>query len=113
MAKTLDQTIYVPIGPNLNLLGTCAFETYGHATLADVERLCTRTAAQFGRKADCPQSNREGELIDFIHGAHARKAAGIIINAGAYAHTSTALHDALVAAKSPAVEVHSSDIHAR
>ena len=100
-------------GPNLNLLGTREPETYGHATLADVERLCAETSARFGLKADCRQSNREGELIDFIHEAHAKKAAGIIINAGGYSHTSIALHDALVAVKIPAVEVHISNIHAR
>ena len=88
-------------------------ETYGHATLADVERLCAETSAKFGLKADCRQSNREGELIDFIHDAHANKAAGIIINAGGYSHTSIALHDALAAVKVPAVEVHISNIHAR
>ena len=82
-------------------------------TLADVEKLCVETAAQFGLKADCRQSNREGELIDFIHEAHAKKAAGIIINAGGYSHTSIALHDALVAVKIPTVEVHISNIHAR
>jgi len=71
------------------------------------------TSAQFGLKADCRQSNREGELIDFIHEAHAKKAAGIIINAGAYSHTSIALHDALVAVKIPTVEVHISNIYAR
>ena len=65
-------TIYVLNGPNLNLLGTREPETYGHATLADVEKLCVETAAQFGLNADCRQSNREGELIDFIHEA-ARK----------------------------------------
>ena len=113
MAKTVDQTIYVLNGPNLNLLGTREPATYGHATLADVERLCMDTAAQFGLKADCRQSNREGELIDFIHEAHARQAAGIVINAGAYSHTSIALHDALKAVKVPAVEVHISNIHAR
>jgi len=80
---------------------------------ADVEKLCAETAQQFGLKADCRQSNREGELIDFIHEAHAKKAAGIIINAGGYSHTSIALHDALVAVKIPAVEVHISNIHAR
>ena len=100
-------------GPNLNLLGTREPETYGHATLADVEKLCADTAAQFGLKADCRQSNREGELIDFIHEAHAKKAAGIVINAGGYSHTSIALHDALVAVKIPTVEVHISNIHAR
>ena len=88
MAKTAAETIYVLNGPNLNLLGTREPETYGHANLADVEKLCAETAEQFGLKADCRQSNREGELIDFIHEAHARKAAGIIINAGGYSHTS-------------------------
>src|SRR5258707_5583865 len=75
--------------------------------------LCLEPAAQFGLKADCRQSNREGELIDFIHDAYASKAAGIIINAGGYSHTSIALHDALVAVKIPTVEVHISNIHAR
>jgi 3-dehydroquinate dehydratase II len=113
MANTSADTIYVLNGPNLNLLGTREPETYGRATLADVEKLCAATAAQFGLEADCRQSNREGELIDFIHEAHARKAVGIIINAGAYSHTSIALHDALVAVKIPAVEVHISNIYAR
>jgi 3-dehydroquinate dehydratase-2 len=113
MANTAAETIYVLNGPNLNLLGTREPDTYGHATLADVEKLCAETSAQFGLKADCRQSNREGELIDFIHEAHARKAAGIIINAGGYSHTSIALHDALVAVKIPSVEVHISNIHAR
>ena len=118
MAKTLAdktpaETIYVLNGPNLNMLGTREPETYGHAKLADVETLCAQTAAQFGLKADCRQSNHEGELIDFIHEAHATKAAGIIINAGGYSHTSIALHDALVAVKIPTVEVHISNIHAR
>ena len=111
--KTAEQTIYVLNGPNLNLLRTREPQTYGHARLADVEKLCMETAAQFGLKADCRQSNREGELIDFIHEAHARQAAGIIINADAYSHTSIALHDALKAVKVPAVEVHISNIHAR
>ena len=113
MAKGPDQTIYVLNGPNLNLLGTREPETYGRATLADVEKLCAETAARFGLRADCRQSNREGELVDFIHEAHAQKAAGIIINAGAYSHTSIALHDALKAVSIPTVEVHISNIHAR
>lgn len=112
-AQAPAATIYVLNGPNLNMLGTRQPETYGHATLADVEKLCVETAAQFGLTADCRQSNREGELIDFIHEAHARKVAGIIINAGAYSHTSIALHDAIVAVKIPTVEVHISNIHAR
>ena len=113
MAKTVDQTIYVLNGPNLNLLGTREPATYGSATLADVEKLCVATAAQFGLKADCRQSNREGELVDFIHQAHEQKVAGIVINAGAYSHTSIALHDAIVGVQIPTVEVHISNIHAR
>jgi len=113
MAKASADIIYVLNGPNLNMLGTREPETYGHAKLADVEKLCTATAAQFGLTADCRQSNREGELIDFIHEAHAKKAAGIILNAGGYTHTSIALHDAIKAANIPTVEVHISNIHAR
>src|SRR3954466_402119 len=118
MAKTFADkasadTIYVLNGPNLNLLGTREPETYGHARLADVERVCAETSAQFGLRADCRQSNREGELIDFIHEAHGKNAAGIIINAGGYSHTSIALHDALLAVKIPTVEVHISNVHAR
>src|SRR6476469_6341349 len=113
MAKAPAETIYVLNGPNLNLLGIREPEKYGNFTLADVEKLCVETAAQFGLTADCRQSNREGELVDIIHEAHAKKAAGIVINAAAYSHTSIALHDALVAVKIPTVEVHISNIHAR
>jgi 3-dehydroquinate dehydratase-2 len=112
MADATSATIYVLNGPNLNLLGTREPETYGHATLADVEKLCAETAQHFGLSADCRQSNREGELIDFVHEART-KAVGIIINAGAYSHTSIALHDAIVGVKIPTVEVHISNIHAR
>jgi 3-dehydroquinate dehydratase-2 len=113
MAQAPTATIYVLNGPNLNMLGTREPETYGHAKLADVEKLCATTAAQFGLHADCRQSNHEGELIDFIHEAHAKKASGIILNAGGYTHTSIALHDAIKAANIPTVEVHISNIHAR
>ena len=113
MAARPAETIYVLNGPNLNMLGIREPQTYGHARLADVEKLCTQTAKQFGLKADCRQSNREGELIEFIHEAHAKKAVGIIINAGGYSHTSIALHDALMAVKIPTVEVHVTNIHAR
>jgi 3-dehydroquinate dehydratase-2 len=109
----MARTIYVLNGPNLNLLGTREPEIYGHATLDDIEKLCADTAAGFGLVADCRQSNREGELIDFIHDAHAKQAAGIVINAGGYSHTSIALHDALVAVNIPTVEVHISNIHKR
>ena len=113
MAKASTDTIYVLNGPNLNLLGVREPEKYGHARLADVEKLCVQTAAQYGLKADCRQSNREGELIDFIHEAHARKAAGIVLNAGGYSHTSIALHDAIKGVDIPTVEVHITNIHAR
>ncbi|MCL2714951.1 MAG: type II 3-dehydroquinate dehydratase [Alphaproteobacteria bacterium] len=113
MAEPATDTIYVLNGPNLNMLGTREPATYGHATLADVEALCRDTAAQFNLKVDCRQSNHEGELIDFIHEAHQRQVAGLIINAGGYSHTSIALHDALLAVQIPTIEVHVTNIHAR
>ncbi|NEW86473.1 type II 3-dehydroquinate dehydratase [Rhodopseudomonas sp. WA056] len=109
----MAQTIYVLNGPNLNLLGTREPEIYGRATLADVEKLCVETAAGFGLAVVCRQSNREGELIDWIHQARSDKAAGIVINAGGYTHTSIALHDALVGVQIPTVEVHVSNVFAR
>jgi 3-dehydroquinate dehydratase II len=113
MAEAPSGTIYVLNGPNLNLLGVREPEKYGHAKLADVEKLCAETAALYGLKADCRQSNREGELIDFIHDAHAKKAVGIILNAGGYTHTSIALHDAIKGVNIPTVEVHVTNVHAR
>lgn len=109
----MAKTVYVLNGPNLNLLGIREPETYGHATLADVEKLCVEAAARYGLAADCRQSNHEGKLIDFIHEARDKGAVGIVINAGGYSHTSIALHDALVGVQIPAVEVHVSNIHAR
>ena len=109
----MAKTIYVLNGPNLNLLGTREPDIYGHHTLADVEKLCREAAARFGLTAECRQTNREGELVDFIHEAGAKKAAGIIINAGAYSHTSIAIHDALIGVQIPAVEVHVSNVYAR
>jgi 3-dehydroquinate dehydratase II len=113
MAKASAETIYVLNGPNLNLLGIREPEKYGNFTLADVEKLCVETAAQYGLKADCRQSNREGELVDIIHEARAKKAVGIILNAAAYSHTSIALHDAIKGVNIPTVEVHITNIHAR
>ena len=109
----MAKTVYVLNGPNLNLLGIREPATYGHATLADVEKLCIEAAARYGLSADCRQSNHEGELIDFIHEARDKGAVGIVINAGGYSHTSIALHDALVGVQIPAVEVHVSNVHAR
>jgi 3-dehydroquinate dehydratase-2 len=113
MAKASAETIYVLNGPNLNLLGIREPDKYGSFTLADVEKLCVETAAQFGLKADCRQSNHEGELVDIIHEAHAKKAAGLVINAAAYSHTSIALHDAIKGTSIPTVEVHITNVHAR
>jgi len=106
-------TIYIINGPNLNLLGTREPETYGRATLADIEKLCAATAKQHGYAIEFRQSNREGELVDWIQEAGKNKAAGIVINAAGYTTTSIAILDALLAVKLPAVEVHISNIHAR
>ena len=110
-------TILVLNGPNLNLLGTREPQVYGSATLADVEQLCRDTAAGLGAQAQCRQSNHEGVLIDWIHEAGREHAAGrvigVVLNAGAYTHTSVALHDAIKGAGVPVVEVHVSNVHAR
>jgi 3-dehydroquinate dehydratase-2 len=99
-------------GPNLNLLGTRQPEVYGRATLKDVESLCRDTAAEAGCSIDFLQSNHEGELIDALHAARGQYD-GIILNAGAYSHTSIALYDAISSIGIPTVEVHVSNIHAR
>jgi 3-dehydroquinate dehydratase II len=104
-------------GPNLNLLGTREPAIYGHTTLADVEALCRAAAAERGAEADCRQSNHEGQLLDWIHAAgvqhRAGELAGIVFNAGAYTHTSLALHDAIKGSGVPVIEVHISNVHAR
>ena len=99
-------------GPNLNLLGTREPEVYGDATLADVEALVERTAAEASYEVRSVQSNHEGVLIDAIHAAR-DDCAGIVINPGALTHTSVALRDALLAAALPVVEVHLSNVHRR
>jgi 3-dehydroquinate dehydratase-2 len=107
------KTIYVLNGPNMNLLGTREPEKYGRGTLADVEKLCLDTAKRFGFDIIFRQSNREGELVDWIQEAHAKEAAAVIINAAGYTTTSIAIMDALLAVKLPVVEVHVTNIHAR
>ena len=99
-------------GPNLNLLGQRQPEIYGAETLADVEALCAATAKGLGLAIECHQSNREYELIDLIHAARGR-VAGIVINPGAFTHTSIAILDALNAFEGPVVEVHISNVHRR
>lgn len=106
------RTILVLNGPNLNLLGTREPEKYGTATLADVEQLAKDAGAAHGLDVECFQSNHEGALVDAIHAARG-KAVGIVINAGAYTHTSVAIRDAISAVQLPAVEVHITNVHAR
>jgi 3-dehydroquinate dehydratase II len=109
----MSKTIYILNGPNLNLLGTRQPEIYGHATLADVERLCRAVAAQQGLAVEFRQSNHEGQIIDWIQEARAQRAAGLIINPAGYTHTSVAILDALLALEAPIIEVHISDIRTR
>jgi 3-dehydroquinate dehydratase-2 len=109
----MPQTVYVLNGPNMNLLGTREPEKYGHATLADVEKLCRATAARFGLDIVFRQSNSEGQLVDWIQEAHAKGAAGIVINPAGYTTTSIAILDALWAVKLPVIECHITNIHAR
>ncbi|WP_425090300.1 type II 3-dehydroquinate dehydratase [Tropicimonas sp. S265A] len=99
-------------GPNLNLLGTRQPEVYGTTTLSDIKRLCTDKAEALGVDLRFSQTNHEGALVDQIHAA-GQTASGIVINAGAYTHTSVALHDALASVALPVFEVHLSNIHAR
>lgn len=104
--------ILVLNGPNLNMLGVREPGIYGAATLADIEATCRNRAAALGLELDFRQSNHEGELVTWIQEARGRFGA-IVLNAGAYTHTSVAILDALLAAGVPCVEVHLSNIHQR
>ncbi len=105
-------SILILNGPNLNMLGTREPAIYGAQTLGDIERLCQNTADGMGLKIDFRQSNDEGELVTWIQQGRP-DFTGIIINAGAYTHTSVAILDALKAVDLPTVEVHLSNIHQR
>lgn len=105
-------SILVLNGPNLNLLGTRQPDVYGRTTLADIEAMCRAHANTHDVRVAFHQSNHEGALIDAIHAARGRHD-GIILNAGAYTHTSLALMDALSAVEIPTIELHLSNIHAR
>lgn len=109
----MPHTVYVLNGPSLNLLGTREPETYGRATLADVEKLVRARAKSVGWAVEFRQSNHEGELVDWIHEAAAKKAVGIVLNPAGYTTTSIAILDAILAVKLPVIEVHITNIHAR
>ncbi|BCX80670.1 3-dehydroquinate dehydratase II [Methylomarinovum caldicuralii] len=100
-------------GPNLNLLGTREPEVYGTTTLADIERRLREQARRQGHELDFQQSNAEHVLVETIHEAWRRQVAFILINPGAFTHTSVALRDAFLATRIPFIEVHLSNIHAR
>lgn len=104
--------ILVLNGPNLNMLGMREPEIYGHETLNDLNDKCVAKASSLKLEADCRQSNHEGEMVTWIQEARSTHK-GIIINAGAYTHTSIALHDALLASELPVIEVHLSNIFGR
>lgn len=99
-------------GPNLNLLGQRQPEIYGHTTLADIEAECRELGRELGLKTELRQSNHEGVLVDWIQEARGTTS-GIVINPGAYSHTSVAILDALNTYEAPVVEVHISNIHRR
>ncbi len=111
------KTALVLNGPNLNLLGTREPAVYGSQTLADVENLCADACKQHGLALDFRQSNHEGALVDWLQEAGRAQAAGtcagVVLNAGAFTHTSVALHDAIKGAGVTVIELHISNVHAR
>lgn len=100
-------------GPNLNMLGTREPGIYGYDTLKDIERLCQEEAKSLGLKVDFRQSNIEGEIITWVQQAALQGFTGVIINGGAYSHTSIALMDALLILEIPVVEVHITNVFKR
>jgi 3-dehydroquinate dehydratase II len=108
----MSRRIFILNGPNLNMLGTREPELYGTTTLPAIEEMCHKKARELGLSCDCRQSNHEGEMISWIQQARG-KYGGIVINAGAYSHTSIAIYDALKIAELPVVEVHMTNIKER
>ena len=107
------RTVLVLNGPNLNLLGTREPEIYGHDTLAQISARLIARGAELGLAVECRQSNHEGVLVDWLHEARARGVHAVLLNAGAYTHTSIALLDAIRAIALPVIEVHLSDPETR
>jgi 3-dehydroquinate dehydratase-2 len=110
MAKKL---VYVLNGPNLNLLGLREPDIYGSDTLDDIAAMLEDRARTLGMEVDMRQSNHEGHLVDWLHEAQAEEAHAVLLNAGAFTHTSLALYDAIRAIRTPVIEVHLSNPHAR
>ena len=104
-----NPVVYVLNGPNLNLLGTREPEIYGTTTLDDIAGMLEDRAQELGCEIEMRQSNHEGHLIDWLHEAQAEGARAVLLNAGAYTHTSIALHDAIKAIRTPVIEVHLSE----
>jgi 3-dehydroquinate dehydratase II len=115
--RSPKRTVYIFNGPNLNLLGLREPEIYGTATLADVESSCAAVATELGWNLDFRQTNREGELVDWIQEAGAAQVAGdavgVVLNAAGYTHTSIALHDAVIGSDARVIEVHISNVYSR
>lgn len=108
----MTHNILILNGPNLNLLGTRQPEVYGSTTLMDIEQMCKSHAKSLGVHVDFAQTNHEGGLVDMIHDARGTYN-GLILNAGAYTHTSIALMDAIASVDLPTIELHLSNVHAR
>ncbi|MCD6661796.1 MAG: type II 3-dehydroquinate dehydratase [Comamonas sp.] len=113
----MSKVLYVLNGPNLNLLGTREPQVYGAQTLADVQHLCQQACERHGLRLVFQQSNHEGALVDWVHEAGREHAAGqlagVVLNAGAYTHTSVALLDAIKGTGVPLIELHISNVFAR
>jgi 3-dehydroquinate dehydratase-2 len=114
VAQRIEEVVRIAVlnGPNLNLLGTREPALYGRETLADIEAGLRRVAAEIGVELEFSQHNGEGQIIDAIHALRGR-VDGVVINAGAYSHTSLAIRDALSAISAPFVEIHLTNIYAR
>ncbi len=108
----MPKPVYILNGPNLNLLGQREPEIYGSTTLGDIDALCRKTGERLGLEIEFRQSNHEGDLVDWVQESGSSGSA-LIVNGGAYTHTSVALLDALKALSIPVIEVHLSNIFAR